>query len=250
MTPLTPNPLSLWCITGQVLPLLPWCPENAGAVPATTGPWCLWGLGHWRSGFSWQASPLLLLLCCPRAYGGSCHRLLPLQLSAGPVDQREREFGRAAWRDGEIESDSAFPVFSRWISTCQARSWCWMKPTTLKTVQERAPASPWTMTACCRPGMTSKAWSETASDQTSTNLWGTSATVWSSQWGGALNYDTSPLFSERLFVCVVAGSRRAKACCPNEDTRVPAKSGVGGKWWTSFTTWASPMPCLTFWRYN
>lgn len=94
--------VTLLCITGQVLQILPRCSENAGAIPATTGPWGLWSLGHWRSGFSWQTSPLLLILCCSRAYGGRCHRLLPLQLSAGPANQGEREFGRAAWRDGEV----------------------------------------------------------------------------------------------------------------------------------------------------
>lgn len=73
-----------------------------------------------------------------------------------------------------------------------------MKPTTLRTVQERAPASPWTTTVCCRPGMSSKAWSETASEQTSTNLWGTSATVWSSQWGHALKLRHESCF---LWMC-------------------------------------------------
>lgn len=277
------------CITGQVLPILPSCPEDAVAIPAPTGPRCVWGLGYWRSGFSRQTSPGLLLLCCPRTDGGSCHRLLPLQLSAGPTDQREREFGRAAWRDGEIRGtqngphlsilrgnvcrsecknaspkrlteenliydlrklrlwlcdvrserivhshpawlmlsldwkwtctqfsavrivhkcdqshDLAFLVSFRWISICQARSWCWMKPTTLRTVRERAPASPWSTTVCCRAGMSWRAWSETASDPTSTNLWGTAATVWSSPWGHTLKLWWVPVFSENVFFLFVS----------------------------------------------
>ncbi len=31
-------------------------------------------------------------------------------------------------------------IFTRWRSTWQARSWCWTRPTTLRTVQGRVPA--------------------------------------------------------------------------------------------------------------
>ena len=81
------------CLTpsGQVVQLLPQRPQDAGPGSSAGGPRAEPGLGRGGPGASGQTHPRLLLLRSPRADAGRPHRVLPLQLPAGPAHQGECE---------------------------------------------------------------------------------------------------------------------------------------------------------------
>lgn len=105
-------PLSLCSLlSGQVLLLLPRCSQALWApCPAAYTQ----GLGHWRPGEPGQEASCLSLFCSQRAHGGGRHRVLSLQLSAGPTDPGQCEYTAGKWKELKLKRNYPLDIMFLW----------------------------------------------------------------------------------------------------------------------------------------